>query len=297
MNLRNLDNKTQKCYNDFTITRPYREAEMFSDIFRSVTPILKIAHRPCPLNAEDQSYGVRTVEHYELEYVFEGSGVIVVDGIPHPVTPHALHFRRPGMVVEGIGIYKAYHFLFDLQPNGSPVTEMESLPTTYPLADYGEIRSIFERLYKEYDTAGDTQFLRIQILILQLFEYMICHRNCAALQKDDGGKQNIQKSVEYIRKHFGEEISLSLLAKVAGYSIYHYTRVFKHCTGMSPIHFLNNYRLNCAKHMILTENIPLSQIADTCGFHQYAYFFRLFKAAYGCSPTQFRNSFSTAAQI
>ncbi|MBO5272989.1 MAG: helix-turn-helix transcriptional regulator [Clostridia bacterium] len=262
---------------------------MISDAFKRVTPILKVCNLPYVLPHDDDSYGMRTVEHYELEYICSGSGMIVVDGIPRPIIPHSINFRRPGMDVEGIGIYEAYFFTFDMNEQGTTIPELEQLPITYPLVDYQRIGELFRQIYHEYDTPGPTQLLHTQILLLQLFDFMIDYaESVAPVQQDHTGRQNIQKSVLYIRQHFSEDITLPKLAKVSGYSIYHYNRVFKRCTGMSPIRFLNDYRLNRAKYMILTENMPLEQIAAACGFNQYSYFYRLFRTAYGSSPAQFR---------
>ena len=52
-----------------------------------------------------ETYGKRTVRHYELEHIVSSQdGYIVTDSIPVPVSKGDLLFRYPGMEVEGIGI-------------------------------------------------------------------------------------------------------------------------------------------------------------------------------------------------
>ena len=56
------------------------------------------------------TYGQRTVAHYEIEYIVSSrSGYILTDSIPIPTEPQSVFFRFPGMVVEGIGVYRSLY--------------------------------------------------------------------------------------------------------------------------------------------------------------------------------------------
>lgn len=83
------------------------------------------------------------------------------------------------------------------------------------------------------------------------------------------------------------------LAAVAGYSRFHFTRLFKQHEGMSPGHYLQHERLRLSVRLLQTTADPMKLVAAKCGFRDANYFCRAFHKAYGVTPGLFRrNAFS-----
>lgn len=61
-------------------------------------------------------------------------------------------------------------------------------------------------------------------------------------------------------------------------------------TGMTPVAFALQVRLNYARRLISTQNISLTEIAIKCGFQNISHFSKAFKQQFGVSPTQFRKN-------
>ena len=61
-------------------------------------------------------------------------------------------------------------------------------------------------------------------------------------------------------------------------------------TGLTPVAYSLQVRLNFARHMIGNEDSPLSSIANRCGFQNLSHFSKAFKQQFGVSPMQFRKS-------
>ena len=71
---------------------------------------------------------------------------------------------------------------------------------------------------------------------------------------------------EHIEGHLSENIDLAALAAVAGLSVYHFARVFKQSTGVTPHFYLMKRRVEQAKEMLVRSEAPLAEIALATGF-------------------------------
>jgi AraC-like DNA-binding protein len=81
---------------------------------------------------------------------------------------------------------------------------------------------------------------------------------------------------------------LSDLARTAGLSPYHFLRVFKGVTGVTPHQWLLRARLREAAHRLATSRAPVTEIALEVGFDDLSNFIRTFRAEYGVPPSRYR---------
>lgn len=98
----------------------------------------------------------------------------------------------------------------------------------------------------------------------------------------------INSVVQYIEKHFTEDIDCRKLVELSYLSQASLYRAFKKQTGMTPIEYKNYLRVRQAKTMLQTEEYSAGEIAEILGFDSIYYFSRIFKAFTGISPTMYR---------
>lgn len=98
---------------------------------------------------------------------------------------------------------------------------------------------------------------------------------------------------DYISKHFSEDLSLEEVASLAGFSKYHFSRLFKQYTDCSFYKFLNQKRIEYAKSLLLDPQIAVTEVAVQSGFSSLSAFLRMFKQMNLCTPTEFRNMYDT----
>lgn len=103
----------------------------------------------------------------------------------------------------------------------------------------------------------------------------------------------INKVMDYMERNLDKPVNLELLADVAGFSPFHFHRIFGALTGETLNNFVKRLRIERAASRLLNNpNEPINQIGSICGFNSPSVFCRTFKEIYGVSPLQFRESWN-----
>jgi len=92
----------------------------------------------------------------------------------------------------------------------------------------------------------------------------------------------------YIEDHFTENITLEQAADQAGFSKYHFSRLFKQYTDSSFYKYLNQKRIDYARTLLADPSLSVIEVALQSGFSSLSAFLRMFKQICGCTPTEFR---------
>lgn len=96
----------------------------------------------------------------------------------------------------------------------------------------------------------------------------------------------IQHSIDYMEDNLRTELSAAELSAAAGFSLYHYYRLFREATGMSVMHFLLRRRLLHAIFEISRGNTAVDTVLSY-GFDTYAGFYRAFVREFGLTPREY----------
>ncbi len=100
----------------------------------------------------------------------------------------------------------------------------------------------------------------------------------------------LQKADEIILKYLDDEtLSSAVLANQLHLSTSQVYRKIKALTGMSTAIYIRYIRLQKAQHLLITENLSISEIAYQTGFRSPVYFSQAFKETFGESPSAFRS--------
>lgn len=94
--------------------------------------------------------------------------------------------------------------------------------------------------------------------------------------------------LEYIRDHLVDDLSLASLAAQAHLSVPHFRRLFRAAMGMTVHQFVLKTRIEQARKLLSSTHMPLSRIADECGFSSPSHLTTSFRAMHAATPTEFR---------
>lgn len=224
-----------------------------------------------------------THEEWEFILACEGEGVIVVEGDSYPfergtvvcVPPGALHYNRS----ENRYSHIAVRFTGFENPTTAkvPVFQDDSERTFESLA------KILLRLYYSPEGVGEEILDSLCTVLGTLF--------ISAVSAEKSQPQ-IEAFKLAVQTHFMDpEFTVSDAYGALNYSEGHFRKLFREHTGMSPVRYLTECRLNHAKRLLEQKNTggaAVGYIALRSGFYDQRYFARLFKERYGMTPQMCR---------
>ncbi len=104
--------------------------------------------------------------------------------------------------------------------------------------------------------------------------------------------QRLNLVINYIREHVTDDLPLEKLAHVAGFSPFHFHRIFKSLTGQTVNQFTTRLRLERAAALLkASPSLSITEAALDCGFGSVSSFSRSFKKQYGIAASQWNRQF------
>ncbi|MEE3494668.1 MAG: AraC family transcriptional regulator [Butyrivibrio sp.] len=199
-----------------------------------------------------------------------------------------------------IGGYSQISALVPLLKTLPPYVHIKQ--TEYPI-ETAKLQNYFweiDRLYGESD-----EFLKISVyslVTLILAQIGSMHPNEKRQMSDsaDPQRKNIDKIVSvtnYIDSHRSDDLTVEQLAELAGFSKFHFERLFKNYMGISCYQYITKRRILMAQELLGDTNMSIMDIALQSGFFSLSTFNRVFKDINKCSPTEFRKLYRTGADL
>ena len=100
----------------------------------------------------------------------------------------------------------------------------------------------------------------------------------------------MSRIIDYISTNYRSRIDVKALAHLTNLSVSQFERVFRSNFGMTPVKFINRFRVHQACVMLQRSNHTITQIAHDCGFCDHSHLSREFVRIMGKSPGQYRKS-------
>lgn len=105
----------------------------------------------------------------------------------------------------------------------------------------------------------------------------------------------VREAVSYLKKNTDKAISLNEIAGHVHLSPFYFSRLFKKVMSVNFGEYLLNIRLERAKELLLSNDWPVSNVAEAAGYSDPSYFAQIFKKKTGITPTEYRARGKTAA--
>ena len=150
-----------------------------------------------------------------------------------------------------------------------------------------------------YNSKSELADVKIYVKVIELFmalrEYQLEQQKIVMDcddEKIDEYSEKFGTVLKYIDNNFMYDITLEQLADVAGYSKYHFSRIFKQYNSMSYLQYINARRTKAAELLLLDPSIPITEVAMRSGFKSLTTFNRIFKEIKHCTPTDFKKLYA-----
>ncbi|GIP23267.1 AraC family transcriptional regulator [Paenibacillus sp. J22TS3] len=245
---------------------------------------------------------------FEACYVLTGYGHYLEEGIEFPLQPGTLFLSRPGIQhqiksTEGLSlcyvafepdeISSAEYYVLAFQQLaklGSPVLQEELNPT--PGLLWLSLISLF------HSNLPGIQYPNLVLNSMALSLILsILTAHGPALNADhfvaetyDEGHFMFRQAELFIKDNLNEPLSLERISGHLHITTRHLTRLFRKYGHQSFVHYVQELRVQKAKHLLLNTNMQIKEVAVLSGFESVHYFTRVFTTKLGVSPARFRRS-------
>lgn len=222
-------------------------------------------------------------------------GEIVIDGrhfelggqqlfvIP-PFTVHANNIR-PGigtMYVFKIDLGQLSHYL-----NAEHILALHSCTVSqlrYDCPAFDEVLEVVARLM-HFDGTLD----RCLGPLADLFSILARHRSPDRIPGGDHGRfrdSSLQELIRWTNQNYARKITIDEVARMTGYSKFHFCSRFKSLTGMTYLRYLNSVRVRQAC-LLLQKGESVQNVCRATGFENVSYFIQMFKKIQHMTPHQY----------
>lgn len=209
--------------------------------------------------------------------------------------PTEVHFGRvtvPGMH-RFLDLYIPHAFFENLGPCGAALTALfygepdKHQQFIVPDEERAAILGLAEQIESLAASTDESDEIKSFGLVLEL----LCLVATLA-EKQEGNPAEwypriTRKAVQYMDEHYGESLSLRVLAEYVGCSVTYLTKTFRTSTGKTIFGYLIERRLSEACRM-LANGDGVAEIAFACGFTDSSHFIKTFKKYFGTTPAKYR---------
>ncbi len=226
------------------------------------------------------------LDFFSLIYVIGGKMECVYEGKTVTVSENEailLDFRKPHQ----------YYSITDRLDKWEVIFEGNVAKAYYDLIEgswgnvfkvQGHTKNILQQMMKELDEPLPDDY-ELSLLFSSLFTYII---------RDHQMKLSgpIRKALNFMSDNASSSLRINDVADYAGLSRSYFSRLFCKETGQTPYEYLLETRINRAKQMLSLDRIPVSGVAEQCGFVDTSHFIKVFRKKTGKTPASFRNFFN-----
>ena len=156
------------------------------------------------------------------------------------------------------------------------------------------VKRIFETLIAEVDCQGFGREVLLRSLVTQLAVHLFRQFTPSAIQLEryelehTKARYQVRKAIEHLGDNFSKPFNLDQLATASGLSKYHFERVFKQATGLTPHNYALMLRVERAKGLLASTAKPIAEIAIDLRFAHQSHFTNVFKRLTGMTPRTYR---------
>ncbi|WP_243674241.1 AraC family transcriptional regulator [Lentilactobacillus kisonensis] len=162
------------------------------------------------------------------------------------------------------------------------------LPMYFKLHDYEEATILIHQIlsiHNELSFIEERDYL-VSALLIQLYK--------SYFNRPDSSEDSTRISYmkEWIRANMSSTLTVAEIADRVHLNPDYLTRLFKRCTGMTTLQYLNHVKIEVATLLLVRTEMPIKQVADNSYFNDPKVFMRRFKSSMGLSPSEYRKSYN-----
>ncbi len=166
----------------------------------------------------------------------------------------------------------------------------------FQVADVLPIQNLIENLiYSILNPTEDYRQLN-QTTVGLLFMHLLQHTEELTIGGDNFEDDVMMKVFRLIEENY-KEGELSDLCNELDTDLYTISRIIKRRTGRTYTDLLQEKRLNYATYLLVSTELPVTDISADVGYNNFSYFYKIFKKEYGVTPKEYRRSNTVISKL
>jgi len=133
--------------------------------------------------------------------------------------------------------------------------------------------------------------MKLSQLLIYAMRYEESHRALPTKSSSMAKHQKVDQVADHIVSHCTEDISLESIASSFYVNKCYLSRIFKEVTGFTVNEYINIHRINLAQKLLTTTEMPITEVADACGYESLTYFEKVFRTYREISPLKYRKQY------
>ncbi len=150
--------------------------------------------------------------------------------------------------------------------------------------DTPAVGALCEQLVQTYESRQANFGITLKFTLSKLLSALLATGEADGGQR--GSSNGLEPAIAYMDKFYMHNLSIRQLAGLAGFSLNHFTRMFKQQLDRTPSEYLQELRMAKAKQLLLSRQ-RIKEVAKQVGFRDEHYFSRAFKKTQGVAPTMY----------
>lgn len=235
---------------------------------------------------------------FDLWFVWAGRGMMRLEDAEIALQPGSCVWMRPGRRYEAdqdlaapLGVNYLHFTLLEAEqdlPLSDFAPPFEVLQVRQVAFVDAVMRRIVELAGEPSPAAAEAAGVLMEGLLLELVR-----EHAAAAEHPEPGTERhhrevVQRLAARIRESPAQAPGVAELAKQAGYSVDHFSRIFLKTTGLRPQDYVIQARIERARQLLAESDLTIGMVAEVLGFQDIFYFSRQFRQKTGRTPTEFR---------
>jgi AraC family transcriptional regulator len=261
---------------------------IFTMHWQSLRSDVPLGAKPTLLWMDVGIHGPEEWKRYRFEglwilHLYLYAGRIVIDDVEFPIRPGYASLMPPGATsttyFPELSRHLFAHFTLPAaRKNLVPIPMMQDLG-----AEFLSLHEAFEQVI----AYASVHLLRAEVRMWDIL-WQLADKSVVPVTDPQRRHPAVHQAIEIIERRLAEPIRVPDLAGAVDLSHNHLTRLFHAATGLTIVEYIQNRRIQRARHLLVHSTLPIKAIAEEVGIRDLHHFNKVIRKALGEAPRRVR---------